>query len=91
MSNENANAAEGEEDVTMQVELSLDILAQVKAAQSTNGLRHSDYRRYRQYCARRLRRIRCNKSIKFMYGRSKNFVQRVMTPEVRSQVLKIVK
>lgn len=35
-----------------------DILANIKQAQLQNGLRHGDYQRYRQYCARRLRRLR---------------------------------
>jgi hypothetical protein len=38
--------------------VSLDLLARVKAAQLTNGLRHNDYERYRAYLSRRLHRIR---------------------------------
>lgn len=34
------------------------VLANIKTAQMTNGLRHGDHQRYRQYCSRRLRRIR---------------------------------
>mmetsp|Transcript_19045 Transcript_19045/g.31202 ORF Transcript_19045/g.31202 Transcript_19045/m.31202 type:complete len:622 (+) Transcript_19045:59-1924(+) len=40
--------------------LSVDVLDLVKASQAQNGLRHSDYKRYRQYCSRRLRRIRAS-------------------------------
>ena len=51
--------------------LSLDILHLAKTSQMKNGLRHQDYRRYRQYCTRRLRRIRKNNQIRFMYANPK--------------------
>ncbi len=41
------------------------VLHVLKEAQSQHGLKHGDYQRYRQYCSRRLRRIR----------RSLNYVQ----------------
>lgn len=50
---------------------SLDILHIVKSSQMKNGLRHGDYLRYRQYCTRRLRRIRKNNLIRFMYADKK--------------------
>ncbi len=34
------------------------VLSTIKTGQQQNGLRHSDYQRYRQYCSRRLRRLR---------------------------------
>jgi signal recognition particle subunit SRP68 len=34
------------------------VLANIKAAQQQNGLRHGDHQRYRKYCSRRLRRLR---------------------------------
>lgn len=37
---------------------SLDILLSVRQARQANGLRTDDYERYRQYCTRRLRRLR---------------------------------
>ena len=37
---------------------SVDLLSLLKSAQLSNGLRHGDYERYRQYCARRIRRLR---------------------------------
>lgn len=37
--------------------LTLEILPMIKEAQQQHGLRHGDYQRYRQYCARRLRRL----------------------------------
>jgi signal recognition particle subunit SRP68 len=39
----------------------------IKAAQAQHGLRHEDYLRYRQYCSRRLHRVR--KLLKFSHGR----------------------
>jgi len=51
--------------------LTLNVLEMVKTAQQQNGLRHGDYQRYSQYCARRLRRIR--QSIGVMYGRGKKY------------------
>ncbi|KAL0583355.1 hypothetical protein ABG067_006735 [Albugo candida] len=49
-----------------------------------NGLRHRDYQRYRQYCARRLRRIR--KSANFLHGKGKTFLKRSIEPEVSTDV-----
>uniref|UniRef100_A0A6T6CZ51 Signal recognition particle subunit SRP68 n=1 Tax=Compsopogon caeruleus TaxID=31354 RepID=A0A6T6CZ51_9RHOD len=60
----------------MKERLSLDILRCVKTSQNTYGLRHGDYRRYRQYCTRRLHRIR--KTLNFMNGK-KRFQKRVPT------------
>ena len=37
---------------------SVDLLSLLKSAQLSNGLRHGDYQRYRQYCTRRIRRLR---------------------------------
>jgi len=54
-----ASAAGGEGDEQKELpRFSLDILANIKAAQQQNGLRHGDYQRYRGYCSRRLRRLR---------------------------------
>ncbi|GLE04321.1 hypothetical protein PINS_up013236 [Pythium insidiosum] len=58
---------------------SIPILETVKAAQLQNGLRHRDFQRYRQYCTRRLCRIR--KSTKFTHGKGKVFVQRKVDAE----------
>jgi len=41
----------------------LHILKLIKDSQQKHGLRHSDYKRYSDYCARRIRRLR--KSLKF--------------------------
>ncbi len=56
------------------------VLETVKAAQMQNGLRHRDFQRYRQYCARRLRRIR--KSVKgFTHGKGKAFINKKVDAE----------
>lgn len=47
----------------------VEIIATVKASQTQNGLRHSDYLRYRRYCTQKLRRLR--KATKFTFGRGK--------------------
>ena len=44
--------------------LQLDILTTVERSQQENGLRHDDYLRYRQFCARRLLRVRRNKAVR---------------------------
>lgn len=36
------------------------VLQTIRVTQNENGLRHGDYMRYRQYCARKLRRMRKN-------------------------------
>lgn len=52
----------------------------IKNSQLQNGLRHGDYRRYRQYCSRRLQRVR--KSVKFTHGRGKAFLKKEITAEI---------
>ncbi|CAG2120129.1 unnamed protein product, partial [Medioppia subpectinata] len=52
-------------DVSHKDSITFEILHVVKEGQSQHGLKHGDYHRYRQYCSRRLRRIR----------RSLNYVQ----------------
>ncbi|XP_062507842.1 signal recognition particle subunit SRP68-like [Corticium candelabrum] len=59
---------------------SLEILSSIKESQSQHGLRHGDYQRYRQYCARRLRRIR--KSLRFVHASKHRFHQRKLTVDV---------
>lgn len=55
----------GTEPQNSGAKLSLNILEFVTTSQQQNGLRHRDYQRYRQYCARRLRRLRKNKNVDF--------------------------
>ncbi|OQR90134.1 signal recognition particle [Thraustotheca clavata] len=65
--------------VVPSVPLSLPILETIKFSQQQNGLRFGDYNRYRQHCARRLRRLR--KGLKFMHGKGKGFVQKEVTAD----------
>ncbi|RLN72884.1 hypothetical protein BBJ28_00020683 [Nothophytophthora sp. Chile5] len=75
----------GAQDVAMAADevFSIPILETVKAAQLQNGLRHRDFQRYRQYCTRRLRRIR--KSVKFTHGKGKQFVNKKVDAETSSE------
>ncbi|CAN0188771.1 unnamed protein product [Discosporangium mesarthrocarpum] len=54
----------------------------IKECQNQNGLRHGDYQRYRQYCTRRLKRVRSSKDVRFMFGKGKNFVGKELTAEL---------
>jgi signal recognition particle subunit SRP68 len=49
---------------------SMKIFSVAKAHQSANGLRHNDHLRYRQYCSRRLRRLR--NTLRWKNGRGRN-------------------
>jgi len=62
--------------------ISLKIHQKIKLTQSQNGLRHNDYHRYRQYCSRRLRRIR--RAIKFTHGKGRAFMKR----EIKADIVK---
>jgi signal recognition particle subunit SRP68 len=64
--------------------ISLSILAAIKEAQLQNGLRHGDHARYRQFCARKLRRLRRGKQIKLTHGRGRNFVPKSVTADIVS-------
>lgn len=57
--------------------LSLKVHEIAKDAQNQNGLRHGDYHQYRQYCTRRLKRVRSSRQVRFMFGKGKTFVQKV--------------
>jgi len=59
---------------------SLKVLSVVKEAQLAHGLRHNDYQLYRQYCSRRIRRLR--KNLNFIQGDRKNFRKKEVTVEV---------
>lgn len=50
-------------------------------SQRNNGVCERNYLRYRQYCSRRLRRLR--KSVRFMHGRGK-FVKKSVTSDIVS-------
>merc|ERR1711865_431550 len=56
----------------------LSILSTIKSAQRANGLLHSEYERYRQYCTRKVRRVR--RTLKFTHGRAK-YTRKEVTAE----------
>lgn len=66
--------------------LSLKVLEIAKDCQNQNGLRHGDYHQYRQYCTRRLKRVRSSRDIRFMFGKGKSFVQKV-SPSTEAPLL----
>lgn len=55
----------------------ISVLKVVKEAQLAHGLRHNDYQLYRQYCSRRIRRLR--KNLKLIQGDRKNFRKKEVT------------
>lgn len=57
--------------------ISLKVHEIAKDCQNQNGLRHGDYHQYRQYCTRRLKRVRSSRDVRFMFGKGKSFVQKV--------------
>lgn len=58
---------------------SIELLPLIKEAQQHHGLRHGDYQRYRQYCQRRLKRIR--NSLNFKLGTRHGFKGKKITQE----------
>jgi hypothetical protein len=42
----------------------LPVLVEIKTAQAQHGLKHGDYQRYRQYCTRKLHRLRESVNLK---------------------------
>jgi tetratricopeptide (TPR) repeat protein len=62
-------------------EVSLEIFNVVKSSHAQHGLRHGDYVRYRQYCSRRLHRMR--KAAGFLHGGTKGrYVKKVLEPHM---------
>ena len=49
--------------------MSLDLFDLVRSSRNAHGLRHGDYLRYRQYCSRRLLRLR--RSLKLTHGKGR--------------------
>ena len=81
-----AAVAEGPEEVESMVDLpsvTLEIFNVVKSSHAQHGLRHGDYTRYRQYCSRRLRRIR--KTLGMQHGKGR-FVRRALEPHMVLQL-----
>lgn len=63
-------AMETEEQVAERPIFSIRVLQHVQTSQAQHGIRHNDYHRYRQYCARRLRRLHVK--TKFLHGRTRH-------------------
>jgi RNA-binding signal recognition particle 68 len=66
------------------------VLEVIKGAQAQNGLRHNDFERYRQYCTRRLHRIRQSKTVKQAgtgaSTKQKKFTKKDIVPELVTDV-----
>ncbi|KAL5963867.1 Signal recognition particle subunit SRP68 [Taenia solium] len=60
-------------------DFNIPVLYITKCAQNQHGLRHGDYQRYRQYVARKIRRMR--KSLRFQQGTRSRVVPKKLTPE----------
>jgi len=71
-------AAETKEANEANPPVHLNILETIKVAQNQHGVRHDDYLRYRQYCARRLRRLRVG--LGFLHGK-KEFKKKTIEPK----------
>jgi signal recognition particle subunit SRP68 len=65
---------ETEEDLTS---YNIKILPLTHQLHQKHGLRHNDYQRYRQYCARRIARVR--KATKMVQGERKKFTKKEVT------------
>ena len=52
----------------------------IREAQLMHGLRHNDYQLYRQYCSRRIRRLR--KNFNLVQGDRKNFRKKGVTVDI---------
>jgi len=62
---------------------SLKVLTVIGEQQQKHGLRHSDYQRYRNYCSRRLRRLR--KAVGLVQGEKKKFHKKEVTEEILNE------
>lgn len=74
---EGSEAPAVEEPAAPRPIFSLHVLPFVTDLQQQNGLRHEDYQRYRQFCTRRLGRVR--KIVKFGHGRK--FTKKAVTAD----------
>lgn len=68
---------EAAEEAPAVAKISLKLHEVAKDCQNQNGLRHGDYHQYRQYCTRRLKRVRSLRGVRFMFGKGKSFVSKV--------------
>lgn len=60
--------------------ISIKVLSLIREQQQKHGLRHSDYQRYRNYCSRRLRRLR--KAVGLVQGEKKKFNKKDVTEDI---------
>ena len=74
---EQSPVEEGEEE--MLEEVGLEIFNVIKSGHAQHGLRHGDYVRYRQYCTRRLHRIRT--ALGFLHGKGR-YVIKTLEPRL---------
>eukprot|EP01102_Stenamoeba_stenopodia_P007895 TRINITY_DN222_c0_g3_i1.p1 TRINITY_DN222_c0_g3~~TRINITY_DN222_c0_g3_i1.p1 ORF type:complete len:674 (+),score=227.47 TRINITY_DN222_c0_g3_i1:191-2023(+) len=58
----------------------LETIKLLNTARIQNGLRHNDYKRYREYCTRRLHRLR--KSLRFLCGNKGRYIKRTIDPNL---------
>ncbi|WIA32643.1 hypothetical protein OEZ86_003445 [Tetradesmus obliquus] len=73
-------ATDAPEETAAILQLQLNLLSVIKSAQLQNGLKHGDYGRYRQYCARRLRSL--YKALKFLHGKGRYTKKKLDVPQV---------
>ncbi|OQR72147.1 signal recognition particle 68 kDa protein-like [Tropilaelaps mercedesae] len=60
--------------------ITLEVLRLIKEAQQKHGLRHGDFQRYRNYCSRRIRRLRC--ALHFMQGTKNRYNPKNVSDEL---------
>jgi len=75
--------SEVEEETNLQSYV-IELLPLIKEAQQHHGLRHGDYQRYRQYCQRRLKRIR--HCLNFKLGTRHGYKGKKITKEIITDV-----
>eukprot|EP00775_Hariotina_reticulata_P003191 gene3191-3469_t len=63
------SAGQSADQPSVNLQLPLNILCTIKSAQLQNGLKHGDYARYRQYCARRLGSLYT--AVKLLHGKGR--------------------
>lgn len=71
--------------VDQHLKLSLKVHEVAKDCQNQNGLRHGDYHQYRQYCTRRLKRVRSSRGVRLMFGKEKAFIQKASQVNMRER------
>jgi hypothetical protein len=62
--------------------LHFEVLKYLKTIQSRHGIAEEQHIRYRQYCTRRLHRVRTNSAIKLPLKAGKKYTKTVITPQI---------